>query len=417
MNERLLQYIWQFQYFNQNDLFTQEGERVRIISPGILNTNQGPDFSDARIRINEATWAGAVELHNFTSEWKKHDHSSDKNYNNVILHVVWQHDKRVNDLPVLELHDRVPKFLLDRYEKMMKLKAFIPCVDNIRNIPKLVMLNWKDRLIAGRLERRSRIIGAFLEENNLHWEETFWWTLARNFGTKVNGQAFESVARSITLNILAKHKHQLHQVEAILLGQAGLLEEKFTSSYPVMLKKEFEFLKKKYKLPNVFERVQLLRMRPGNFPVIRFAQLAMLITQSAHLFSKIKEEPQLQKVREIFDVTANDYWCYHYFPGDESRFLPKRIGETMIDNIIINTIVPMLYAYGQYHNIPELMERAVSWLHQSGREKNKITNGFIRAGVENRSAGDSQALLELKNEYCDKRRCLDCAIGNQLLKG
>lgn len=421
ISEQLLQFIWQFQYFNKTELETTGGETISVLVPGLYNTNQGPDFSDARIRIKNTTWAGNVELHIKTSDWKKHKHTGDKNYDNVILHVVWEDDnngiqKPEMNLPVMELKGRVSKILLQRYEELMNTHGFIPCENMIAQVRDITWKSWKDRLLAERLTRKAKAVKLLLQQSNYHWEETFWWLLTRNFGIKINADAFEAIARSIPVKILAKHKAQIHQLEALLLGQAGLLDEKFKEDYPGLLKKEYRFLKQKYDLQPISQPIHFLRMRPGNFPSIRLAQLAMLITESSHLFSKIKEAASLKEVRKWFDVTANDYWHYHYRFDEASSFRKKNIGNSMIDNIVINTIAPVLFAYGIYHKEQEFKDKALKWLEQTSAESNSITKGFQQLACENKNAFDSQALIELKNEYCNKRRCLECSVGNFILK-
>lgn len=416
MTERLLQYIWQFQYFNKTDLLTKNGEVVQIIFPGQHNTNQGPDFSDAKIKIGNTIWAGTVELHLKTSDWQKHKHQLDKNYNNVILHVVWENDAMNSEIPIVELKGRVSKILLKRYEELMNNGSFIPCENSIQTIKEIAWRSWKDRLLAERLQRKTGMVELLLRQNNYHWEETFWWLLARNFGMKVNADAFEAVARSIPITILAKQKQQIHQIEALLLGQAGLLEGSLTDNYAVMLQKEYRYQQSKHKLNSITIPVHFLRMRPGNFPTIRLAQLAMLVHQSAHLFSKIKEAGSVKEIKNWFDVTANDYWHYHYRFDESSSFKKKKLGETMIDNIIINTLAPVLFAYGSYHNEQQYKDKALLWLEGTAPEANSITKGFTGLGIENKNAFDSQVLIEMKNEYCNKKRCLECGVGNALLK-
>lgn len=419
ISERLLQFIWQFQYFNKKELETTSGDATLILHPGKFNINQGPDFIDARVKIGDTVWAGNIELHLKTSDWDKHKHSNDRNYKNVILHVVWEDDgiqKTEKYIPVLELKGRVSKMLLLRYEKLMNTSGFIPCESLIHFVRDITWKGWKDRLLAERLLRKANAVELFLQQTNYHWEETFWWLLARNFGIKINADAFEAIAKSVSVNTLAKHKNQLHQLEAILLGQAGLLNKKFKEDYPLLLQKEYRFLKDKYALKPINLPVHFLRMRPGNFPTIRLAQLAMLITESSHLFSKIKEAGSYKEMRKWFDVTANDYWHYHYRFDEASAFRKKKLGDPMIDTIIINTIVPVLFTYGTYHKEQKYKDKALKWLEQTESESNSITKGFQKLGVENATAFDSQALIELKNEYCNKKRCLECSVANSLLK-
>ena len=418
VTESLLQYIWKFQYFNKNTLIAVDTEEaLQIIIPGNFNTNQGPDFLAAKIKITDTTWAGNIELHIKSSNWKAHKHSDDKNYNNIILHVVWQHDVDLKlPFPTLELQSRVSKLLLNRYAELMNATSFIACEKMINQVDDIIWNSWKERLLIERLQNKSQVIFQYLNENSNHWEETFWWLLAKNFGIKVNSDAFEKLARSISINILAKHKSQLQQVEALLFGQAGLLEDDFKETYPKLLKKEYNFLKAKYKLEPIKIPLHFLRMRPSNFPSVRLAQLAVLIHQSLHLFSKIKESDSLDEVKNLLDVTANDYWHYHYVLDETSAFKIKRLGAQMVNNILINTIIPVLFSYGHHHKENEFKNRAIQWLEQIPAENNTITNGYTKLGMANKNAFDSQALIQLKNEYCNKKRCLYCAAGNSIIK-
>lgn len=417
MTERLLQYIWQFQYFNNSSLQTTDTQPVQVINSGIYNTNQGPDFLNAKIKIDDTIWAGSVELHIHTSDWQEHNHSKDKNYSNVILHVVWNDDVDLKlSFPTLELKNIVPKLLLKKYEELMQDTQFIPCEKQLHRIEPLLMISWKERLLIERLQQKTIYIERLLDKAKMHWEEIFWWMLARNFGIKVNSDAFEKIAQSISINILSKHKAQLIQLEALLMGQSGLLENEFKEDYPVMLQKEYRFLQQKYKLKQVHAPLYFLRMRPANFPTIRLAQLASLIQQSEHLFSQIKETTDFSKIEKLFSVTANDYWHYHYVFDEISSFKKKTLGKQMINNILINTVVAVLYAYGYFNNNESYKNKALHWMANIISEKNSITEGFKSLGVENKTACDSQALIQLKNEYCDHKRCLQCAIGNKILK-
>lgn len=416
MTEKLLQFIWQFGYYNNASLRTMEGDAITILFPGSLNTAQGPDFQNARIRIGATMLAGSIELHLKTSDWRKHRHDNDKNYQAVILHVVFVHDEKINDMPVLELGSRISSLLIDRYAAFMDNVSFLPCGTNIKKINELVFSSWKERLLIERLTRKSATILQAFKQSNHHWEETFWWLLAKNFGSKTNGEAFEAMAKSIPVNILSKHRNSIHQIEALLLGQANLLNEDFTDEYPKLLKCEYGFLQKKYNLKAISLPMHFLRMRPGNFPPIRLAQLAMLIYTSEHLFSKILEENDVAGVRKLFAVTANDFWHYHYTLQQPSGFRKKSLGLDTINNLIINTVVPVLFSYAVYHKNEKVKENILLWLEQTPPEANHITNGFKNVGIANKSAYDSQALIELKNEYCAEKRCLACAVGNFLLQ-
>lgn len=421
MREEILQFIWRFQYYNHNELRCTNGEPLSVIHPGISNYNQGPDFSEAKIKINETTWAGNIEIHINSSDWQRHNHSSDKNYNNIILHVVWNHDQEIkdpyeNNLPTLELQSRVSKLLLERYRQLMENPYFIPCEKLEITLSGLGLTAWKQRLAAERLLLKSDAIFKILQQTNFHWEETFWWLIAANFGLKVNRDVFKKIAQSLPLALLVKHKNSILQIEALLFGQAGLLEKDFEEKYPAMLKKEYQFYRKKYQLIPVEEGLHFLRMRPANFPTIRLAQLAMLIHNSEHLFSKIKETGSAKELKTMFELEANDYWHYHYLFDEESAFKIKRLGKQMIENILINTIVPIVFCYGLHHNDEMYKEKAIKWLEEIPPEINSITKGFQKLGYANKSAFDSQALIQLKNHYCDNKLCLECAIGNSLLK-
>ncbi|ANH81016.1 hypothetical protein A8C56_08520 [Niabella ginsenosidivorans] len=416
MNEQLLQYIWQFQYFNNAFLTTAEKEPLRIIKPGIINRNQGPDFENARIQIGSTTWAGSVELHLKTSDWEKHQHQQDKNYRKVILHVVYENDRPQSGIPVLELKTRISRSLLKRYNSLMQAQSFIPCEHQILKVPAIIFNVWKSRLVAERLIRKGMVIQQYQEANEQHWEESFWWLLARNLGVPVNADAFEAMAKTIPLRILAKHKNQIHQLEALLLGQAGLLNDSFEDPYPKLLQREYAFLQRKYGLSAIAYPVQFLRMRPGNFPTLRLAQLAAIIHSSAHLFSKLLEEESLKKAKLLFKANANDFWNYHYSLRDQSTYREKAIGSAMINNIIVNTVCPILFAYGCFIDKNRLKEKAIRWLEELGAEKNTITKGFEELGLSNTAAVDSQAFIELKSRFCDERNCLHCTVGNYLLK-
>jgi hypothetical protein len=417
ITERLLQYIWQFQYFNKMALCTAEGESVQIIHPGIFNTNQGPDFLDAKLQIGDTIWAGNIELHINASDWNNHKHNDDINYKNVILHVVWQNDIPLHQpFSTLILQDKISKILLQQYDTLMNMNSFIPCEKMIGQVKALTWSSWKERLLVERLQQKSKAVTDYLTTNNYHWEETFWWMLAKKFGSKVNSDAFEKIAQSIPVNVLAKHKNQIHQLEALLFGQAGLLENNFTEDYPKLLQREYVFLNKKYQLKKITTTLHFLRMRPANFPTVRLAQLAMLIHNSLHLFATIKECNHIKEIKALLNVTANDYWHYHYLPDEPSGFKEKHLGTQMINNIIINTVVVVLFAYGHYHKNDHLTNKAMQWLEDITAEQNTITKGFAHCGISSKNAFDTQAIIQLKNEYCNKKKCLSCSVGNPILK-
>jgi len=420
MTEKLLQFIWKFQYFNRNDLFTESGHKISIIKQGLFNQHQGPDFLEAAVKINHIHLVGNIELHVLSSDWKKHQHACDDNYSNIILHVVWKNDAEIKDryhqiIPTLVLQNLVPKVLLNKYELLMKNGLTIACQSFLPTLSDIGWMSWKERLIAERLEKKSLKVLLLLKQSKQHWEEVFWWMLASNFGMKVNTEIFEQIAQTISINILAKHKNRIHQVEALLFGQANLLKDDFEEDYPILLKKEYQFLQKKYRLASLKNQPHFLRMRPANFPTIRLAQLAVLIQQSSHLFSKIKNCKEVKSIHQLFDITCNDYWHYHYVFDEITSFKPKQLGKQMIDNIIINTIAPVLFAYGSYTKEQIYKDKAIQWLQETVTEKNSIINAWKQMKIISHNAMESQALIELKNHYCNQKKCLQCAVGNKIL--
>lgn len=420
MHERLLQFIWQFQYFDSRSLDTLEDEPLLILDPGKRNRDQGPDFTAAKISVGNTIWSGNVEIHVLASDWYRHRHQHDPRYSNVVLHVVWKYDLQAHNVltgvPTLELQPRVAGILLDRYELLMHSTLFVPCEKSLLTIKPLLWVNWKERLLAERLCRKRDTIMLYLQQSNYHWEEIFWWLIARNFGMLVNADAFELIARSLPLKILVRHKQQIHQLETLLFGQAGLLNSRFTESYPLLLQREYKFYGKKYGLRQVTGSVKMLRMRPSSFPTVRLAQLAMLIHTSDHLLSAVLEKESLKEMTALLNVSANDYWHYHYRFGEAGDLKVKQVGSDMVNNILINTIVPFLFAYGNYHQKQTHVAKALRWLDELSPENNRITRGWATSGIRSKSAFDSQALLELKTNYCDYKRCLDCHVGNALLR-
>lgn len=424
MKESLLQLIWQYQYFNSRDLRTTAGEIVEVLSPGQLNIHQGPDFLDARLRMGGTCWVGAVELHVVASDWVRHAHATDKNYRNVIMHVVWENDATEPALeahngerfiPTLVLEDRVSKWLLGQYDQWMKSRDFVACQGQIPGVGKDIWQTWKQQLTEERLRRRARSIDACLAANHQHWEETCWWLMARTFGGPVNGEAFEMIAKTLPIALLARQGREGHRLEALLLGQAGLLDAAFKDDHPRMLQQEFHHLRTKYQLATFPVPVHFLRMRPGNFPTIRLVQLANLWASCSSWFSRAREAGDPGEVKALMAVAAGPYWEDHYIPDRPSPRSPKRLGDAMKDSLLINVFIPLLYSYGSYRDSPAYREKAIRWLKALDREKNAIINEWAHLGVSCRHAGDSQALLELKKQYCEARNCLQCAIGKTLL--
>lgn len=422
IKEDFLHYVWRLKKFNFQDLNSTEGEAIQIISVGEHNHDAGPDFTNARIKIGKTLWAGNVEIHQKSSEWYLHGHQSNRAYDNVILHVVLEEDSIVyrengERIPCIELKTRIPAKLSARYLYLLHNESWIACEAQIHRVSSIVRDLWLDRLMVERLEQKIQAIEKSLQANQYNWEESFYYFLARNFGVRVNAMPFELLARSLPLSILSKHKDQLFQIEALFFGQAGLLQPDFTDAYPLRLKKEYLFLQKKYNLQAISAKNwKFLRLRPANFPSIRIAQFAQLIFQSAHLFSKILAVKNEREVRNMFDLKISNYWNNHYVFDKPSVQKNKNLGTNTIRLIIINTISPFLFYYGKYTGREVYQEQALSLLEQLPAEQNKVIRQWKKLGINAHSAHQSQALLQLKNNYCDAKKCLECKIGNTLMK-
>lgn len=419
MKESILHYVWQNKLFVSQEIKTTDGERVEIIDVGRINTDAGPDFFNAKIKIGDTLWAGNVEIHTASSEWNKHNHQQDKAYDSVILHVVLQADSdvyRIDGTKIPQLELKFPQQIETNYELLFSQQKWIPCADKIDQVPSIVIQSWKNALLTERLEQKMSAIESLLDENNRHWEEAFYITLARSFGFGTNSQAFESLAKSLPLSVLGKHKDQLFQLEALLFGQAGLLDLETYDDYSANLKKEYEFLRAKYEL-NPLEKSQwkLLRLRPDNFPHVRIAQFAALIHSSTKLFSKITENPNLAYIRTLFAYETSTYWKANYLFGRESKVRTKRLGEQSINGLIINTVVPFLFCYADQKKNDDLKDRALQILEQLESEQNAIITGWRSLGLHVDNAFDSQSLLQLKKSYCDEKKCLRCRIGHKIL--
>ncbi|MBB6109458.1 Protein of unknown function [Mucilaginibacter lappiensis] len=422
--EDFLHYVWKFRLFARTDLKTDDGEELEILSAGMANTDSGPDFHNARVRIGETVWAGNVEVHLSSSDWQKHGHNADSAYDNVILHVVYRNDVPLilsngRQVPTLQLKDRIPDELYNRYHQMVfGEQRIIPCEKSIAGIDGLIMSNWLTRVLVERLEKRSTAVTDSLNLNHNDWEETFYQFLAANFGFKTNALPFELLARSLPQLTLAKHKNNPMQIEALIFGQAGFLETELQDEYPLKLKKEYDFLRKKYSLQPIENHLwKFMRLRPQNFPTIRLAQFAALIVQSNHLFSKILEIKDINALRALFtDIKVNDYWEGHYRFDVKSKPVSKTLGAASIDILLINTLALFLFSYGKQHQKQYYINRSLRLLENLPAEKNNITEDFITLGLKINNAFESQALLELKNNYCNYKKCLQCGVGNKILK-
>lgn len=398
------------------------GDSLEILSPGVYNQNAGPDFTNVKIRIGNTTWVGNAEVHIRSSDWERHQHSLDGSYNNVILHIVYLYDRRVlrndgTEPPTLEIKGFIKPTMEDRYKQLMHALSWIPCAGQIGRIQDIHVSTWLSRMLIERLQEKSREVIQLVHEYKGSWEDAFYVLLARNFGFKVNALPFELVARSLPQQILSRHKNSVSQTEALLFGQAGLLNTRADDAYVEELRREYAFLQKKYHLNHVDTFLwKFLRLRPQNFPTLRMAQFAALILKSSHLFSRILEIDDVSRIRKLFnDLQPSVYWRSHFRFGKTSSRVNGNLGEESINNILQNTVALVIFSYGKYLQDERLVQKAVRILETLPFEKNHITNGFLRLGVEGGHADRSQALLQLKKSWCDKKKCLLCSIGAKII--
>jgi hypothetical protein len=423
-NEDFLHYIWKFRLFDQNNLVSTDGETLQIITTGTQNANAGPDFQDGKIYIGSTLWVGNIEIHISSSAWAQHGHDTDKGYDNVVLHVVYNDDRPVyrvdgTKVPTLVLKDRIQPELHGRYHQLIfGNQQIIPCEAAIGQVDDLLVYNWLTRVLVERLQKRSVELTRSLETNRGDWEETFYQYLAANFGFKVNALPFELMAKSLPQTILAKHKNNPLQIEALIFGQAGFLDVAVEDEYPQALKAEYNFLKKKYNLVAIEKHLwKFSKLRPLNFPTIRLAQFAALIVQSNHLFSKmldVKEPAELQKLFE--DITVNPYWETHYQFDKPSAPITKKLGKSSINLLLLNTLALFLFTYGNNHKLERYVKRSLQLLEYLPAEQNHIIDNFVSLGVKVKTAYEGQALLELNNSYCNHKKCLQCGVGIKILK-
>ncbi|QJD94510.1 DUF2851 family protein [Mucilaginibacter robiniae] len=421
--ENFLHYIWKFKLFNHDSLQTTSGEELQILSAGLHNHDSGPDFHNARIRIGETTWAGNVEIHVSSSDWRKHKHQDDAAYHNVILHVVYHDDEPLHQpsgqkVATLILKNRISGDLYARYHQLVYgNQQVIPCEGSIKNIKSITLHNWLTRVLVERLQKKSLAIIQALQYNRGNWEETFYQQLAISFGFKVNALPFELLAKALPQNLLGKHKNSSLQIEALIFGQAGFLADEFTDTYPNILKAEYLFLQKKYGLVPIEKHLwKFMRLRPQNFPTIRLAQFAALIMQSNHLLSKVLETDDVTALRKLFTVThVNEYWENHYRFDKEAKPSPKNMGQASVNLLLLNTLAVFLFSYGHHQQLQPYVNRSLQLLENLPVEQNHIINDFEDLGIKINSAFESQALLELRNSYCNFKKCLQCGVGNQIL--
>ncbi|MBQ0907895.1 DUF2851 family protein [Flavobacterium sp. F-328] len=422
MKEDFLHYIWKFKKFSSFEMTTTSGEAVTVIAAGQYLELAGPDFFNAQVTIGDQKWAGNVEIHVKSSDWYLHHHEQDPAYENVILHVVWEHDTEIfrknnSTIPVLELKNYVDAQTVQNYTSLLQPKSWIFCEKQLSSIPHFIIDNWKERLFFERLDRKATPIFAFLDQSQNDWEATLFWLLAKNFGLNTNGDIFLRMAQSIPFSIIRKERLELANLEALFFGLLGLLEPEHEDAYFKDLKFRFLYLVHKYNLdPRVEGTVQFFKHRPDNFPTVRLSQLAQLYHQNANLFELLMQVQTIEKWYQLFEISASSFWDLHYQFDKNSIKRTKKLSKSFIDLLLINTIIPMQFAYEKSRG-GEASDNLLTIMEGIAAEKNAIITKFSSFRIDACNAFDSQALLQLKNEYCNKSKCLECAIGVDLIKG
>lgn len=422
MSEAFLYYLWQFQQFDKLNLQTITGENIIVLKTGILNTDAGPDFTNARLQINEIEWVGNIEIHIKSSDWKLHKHQQNEAYNNVILHVVWENDQSIirqdgSLIPTLELNSITDISLFKKYQYLIDNQSVIPCKEHFVNVSDLSKFAILDKALAKRLQQKAQIVEEIFEQNNGDWEETAYQFLAKNFGFKLNSDTFLRLSQNLPLKILQKHRDNLFQIETMLFGQAGLLE--MADEYSEKMIKEYDFLATKFSLKENRLKPQewkFLRTRPANFPTIRLSQFAQLITQQQSFFSLFTQTETIENLRNILKIEQSSYWQTHYHFGKLASKPLQSLGKDSINNILINTVIPLLAFYSQKTDNQHLMDRCIQFLEGLPAEKNHITDTWESLGLGIKTAFDSQASIELFNNFCTQKKCLQCNVGIEILK-
>ena len=424
MKEEFLHYLWKYSLYDQESLLDNNGNKITVIHPGQFNHDAGPDFFNSRISIDGTEWAGNVEIHTCSSHFDNHGHNNDPAFNNVILHVVARNDKivfnsRGEEILTVELvYDEI---LYEKYLTLLNNPFVIACQDEIGQLDNFYIRHWLHALLIERLEEKSESILKIFNETGNDWEETFYRLLSRYFGFRVNTEPFEMLATAIPFRIIRKHADNCFQIEALLFGTAGMLEEglfkeALTDDYYRRLIREYKVLSSKYTLKPLHGWIwKFSRLRPVNFPTIRISQFAAMLSVAGGLFSKTLEAIDINELKEVFEVSASDYWSNHFVFGKISRKISKSTGTQAIDILLINAVLPVLFFYGMSRDHEEISERAITFMEALHPEENTIIDEWKSSGIIVESAFYTQALIQLRNKYCKKRRCLECRIGDKLI--
>ena len=420
MNEALFQFIWQYSLYKPAGLVTADGESLTVVHCGKINRDAGPDFLEGKIKIGNTTLVGNIELHIKSSDWLRHGHQHDAAYQRLILHVVYENDvpHAAGDTPVLVLKDHIPQHIIAHYAGLMQAPEKLPCARQHTSVRDITKESWLSRLLAERWEQKLADWNVLLKNSAEDWQNLLYWRTAANFGFKTNATPFLMMAQSLPLHLPAKHRESLMQIEALVFGQAGMLEDDFVDDYPRELQREYDYLRKKYKLKPIAKHLwKFLRMRPANFPTIRLAQFAALLHKSVHLFSQIIETHTVKEIEPLLEITASSYWDTHFqFDAALEQATPKSLGKSSVQNIIINTIAPIQFLYAAKQDTDALREKALQLLEAVPAEKNNITRIWDENEWSAANAAQSQALLQLYNNYCSAKRCLECTVGLNIIR-
>lgn len=418
VNEALLHYIWAHQLYSHRSLKSTDGQSIQVVYPGKLNRNQGPDFSDARIRVGETLWIGHVELHVQTSDWEMHKHSNDPNYRQVVLHVVWEHDQDIeSEFPTLELKSRIPKWVLKTKEKQKEQSGNLICSGNQPSRYRSIWENWKSELAEQRLLQKSDQLLSDLKKVKGNWELLSRIQFAKQLVGPVNAEAMESLLQSIPESVLRKHRAVLIDLEALMFGQAGFLEQDLPTD-PLIghYAKQYRYQQKMHGLIPSYGSFFFHRMRPGNFPTLRIAQMASCLHQIPSLMTWLLSVDRPQDLNLLESIAASNYWDYRYRFGAAGHKLIKRIGHQKKEQLIINWAIPILYTYGRYHGVLPVQRKSLSWLVSLSPEDHFITRIFEKEAITIENAHDSQAVIALYKNYCQEKKCMECKIGKAMLQ-
>ncbi|MDO9000141.1 MAG: DUF2851 family protein [Bacteroidota bacterium] len=421
-NEELLQFLWQHKILKPLPFITTSGKEITVIKNGELNKDSGPDFFNAQIRVGEIVLVGNIEIHIKTSDWLKHKHQQDKNYDNIILHVVYEHDvdlaqNKMNNVEVLELKNLISESTLSSYNQLYTSKTKIPCHNQLGTIDDFKFITWLERMTIERLERKVNAIEEYFNSVNSDYTQTFYFLLLRNFGFNVNSLPFEMIAKNLPITILLQHADNLLQLEALLLGVSGLLENQFEDKYIRQLQNEFDYLKNKYKIiPLSKEIFKFSKLRPANFPTIRLAQFARLIHTNSNLFIAPCDFSNYNEVFKALTINLDGYWKNHYSMDGKLTTKDLTLGLTSIENLIINTFAPFYFFYSRKTGKDEIGDIAIELLNNCAFEQNAKTKLFVEKKMVLKSSADSQATINLYDNYCSKKLCLKCGVATFLLK-